>query len=656
MNILLRQVILLFSCFTYSFGQVPFDCNGRSYRVLAANDGTYLQEIQQNKPEQTISFTNLHFFPNYDINAIAYHPSQNVIYGILQTPPYRLCRIDADFNLEVLQVLPLSTDLIFVSGDISPNEQHLVLFGFGNTTIENIVVLVDVQNGTYDSQLLTLQTSNPIQPSIYCADIAFHPTTGKLFGFDFKNGRLVTLDIVNRLIENDVYPISGIEVGNVPSIFFNAEGKLFGIGTNLQEMTENRGYYQFDLATGQPTILQELDIEKNQDACSCPYQIKLLNEVHQRKNAPCTELVFEMTLINKTYTEQFDLTLRDTFPENITIRSISPLPFDGVIENSIGNNILTIKNLYLPIGTFSFEIILDIDKNISLGNYENQAILIGISLEEVEYNSVLSDDPITAIPDDATRFSIDALSTSLNDEFFGICQGGETTLHAGIYGANSYEWSSGEKTESIIVYAEGDYQVTVTTNCDQTIGTASVTMDEISLELGKNQTIERGEIVNIKPNYTSHSHIKSFSWQTTSAQALDCHSCKNLTLQPWSDTEVRLMMENGSGCQTNDHFLLKVKDVKSYTPNVFSPNGDNLNDTFYFQGNLPFNIAQFQIFDRWGNLVYQKKNSIANQAKDGWDGTQNGQDCSVGVYLWTAIIAYKNGQQKTLSGDVTLVR
>lgn len=167
-----------------------------------------------------------------------------------------------------------------------------------------------------------------------------------------------------------------------------------------------------------------------------------------------------------------------------------------------------------------------------------------------------------------------------------------------------------------------------------------------SLELGSDQTIERGETISVKPNYTSHSHIRAFSWQTTNSQALDCPTCENLIVQPMSDTEVYLMMENGSGCLSNDQLSLKVTDIEIYTPNVFSPNNDKVNDIFYLQGNLPFDITQFQFFDRWGNLLYQKKYSIVNQVADGWDGRYNGQVCSAGVYLWTAVIAYKNGQQK----------
>ena len=649
-------LVILISSFDCSYGQEPFDCNGRSYRVLAANDGTYLQEIKQNISEQTISFVNLHFYSGIEINAIAYHPSQNVIYGILQDAPYRLCRIDASYDLQILQTLPLSDKLVFVSGDISPDEQHLVIFGFGDTNTENIVALIDVETEEYETEVFSFQTSNSRQPFIYCADIAFHPTTGKLFGFDFKNGRLVMLDIANRVIDNETYPLSSIVLGNVPSIFFNDRGELFGIGTNLQEETENRGYFKFDLATGQPKLFQELEIEKNQDACSCPYRIKLLNGVRQRENAPCTELVFEITMINRTIAVHKGLTLNDTFPEGVEIKSIDPLPFEGVVESSIGTNILEISDLELPVGEFSFEVILEIDERIRFGEYENQAFLSGLTIGEFELDRVLSDDPQTAVPDDATKFSINELSTSIGDQFYGICPGGEVTLHAGIYNAIYYQWSTGETTEEITVDTEGEYEIKIGTACDEAIGIATVTMDEISLDIGEDRLVQSGETITLRSLFDSQSNIRSFGWQATNSQSLDCPSCRNLVIQPSSDTDINLSIENATGCRASDQLSLKVVGVNIYAPNIFRPVGNGENSRFFLLGNLTYDIAQFEVYDRWGNLMFHNKNLLANDMQQGWDGTYKDQLCPQGVYVWTAVIRYKSGVQEVISGDVTLMR
>ncbi|MEM6320791.1 MAG: hypothetical protein AAF960_24205 [Bacteroidota bacterium] len=122
MKNLFRQLILWAGCAVCSYAQVPFDCNGRSFRVIKHGEGTYLQEMQRQGEKGKLTFNNLHYFPQTEINAIAYHPSQHVIYGILQEKPLKLCRIDAAFQLEVLQPLPLPEELSFVSGDISPDQ------------------------------------------------------------------------------------------------------------------------------------------------------------------------------------------------------------------------------------------------------------------------------------------------------------------------------------------------------------------------------------------------------------------------------------------------------------------------------------------------------------------------------------------------------
>ena len=89
-----------------------------------------------------------------------------------------------------------------------------------------------------------------------------------------------------------------------------------------------------------------------------------------------------------------------------------------------------------------------------------------------------------------------------------------------------------------------------------------------------------------------------------------------------------------------------------YLPNVFSPNGDNINDVF---GNLasplPF-LWDLEIFDRSGNIVYASKDPAI-----GWDGICKGKECQVGVYVWKLI--YQNSpleESHLLAGDVTLIR
>lgn len=82
-----------------------------------------------------------------------------------------------------------------------------------------------------------------------------------------------------------------------------------------------------------------------------------------------------------------------------------------------------------------------------------------------------------------------------------------------------------------------------------------------------------------------------------------------------------------------------------YLPNVFTPNGDGINDLFPQQGfqEIPYSI---QIFNRWGELIFSCGGIDCH-----WDGRINTKDASDGVYIY-----YLNIEKKTYQGDITLIR
>ena len=68
--------------------------------------------------------------------------------------------------------------------------------------------------------------------------------------------------------------------------------------------------------------------------------------------------------------------------------------------------------------------------------------------------------------------------------------------------------------------------------------------------------------------------------------------------------------------------LVLVNDVPFFVPEAFSPNGDGINDKFEIKGLSKYKSVEIDIFNRWGNLVYQSSNYGGGQGKSGfWDGT-----------------------------------
>lgn len=129
------------------------------------------------------------------------------------------------------------------------------------------------------------------------------------------------------------------------------------------------------------------------------------------------------------------------------------------------------------------------------------------------------------------------------------------------------------------------------------------------------------------------------------------------TLHPSNTTRYSIRVRDVNGCLIERVAVVKV-DIAAhvYAPNVFSPNGDNLNDIFklVFSENVDY-IYAFALYDRWGERMYSKENFYPTDDY-GWDGIFRLENSMPGVYVWVAKIRACDDRIETLVGDVTLVR
>lgn len=92
---------------------------------------------------------------------------------------------------------------------------------------------------------------------------------------------------------------------------------------------------------------------------------------------------------------------------------------------------------------------------------------------------------------------------------------------------------------------------------------------------------------------------------------------------------------------------------KLEVPNVFTPNGDKVNDIFRLRSS---NLKEIEakIFDRWGNMVY---NVISETGNISWDGKNlQGKECADGTYFYIIKGIGKDDADYDLKGNVTLIR
>ncbi|HEX7365956.1 MAG TPA: gliding motility-associated C-terminal domain-containing protein [Pelobium sp.] len=88
-----------------------------------------------------------------------------------------------------------------------------------------------------------------------------------------------------------------------------------------------------------------------------------------------------------------------------------------------------------------------------------------------------------------------------------------------------------------------------------------------------------------------------------------------------------------------------------FIPNAFTPNGDGNNDEFKIYGTLIDQLLALNIFNQWGQLVYQ-----SNDLSKGWSGDFKGKKLPAGVYVFTAKIKMLNGKELVKKGAINLIR
>jgi len=111
---------------------------------------------------------------------------------------------------------------------------------------------------------------------------------------------------------------------------------------------------------------------------------------------------------------------------------------------------------------------------------------------------------------------------------------------------------------------------------------------------------------------------------------------------------------DGDGCKVVDTIFINPGNccIEIFLPNAFSPNGDGRNDEFRVNGTAGIKLRQFEIFNRWGQKVWETYNST-----DSWNGIYKGEEQPVADYYY--VFRYQcttDGKEYIKKGNLTLIR
>lgn len=139
------------------------------------------------------------------------------------------------------------------------------------------------------------------------------------------------------------------------------------------------------------------------------------------------------------------------------------------------------------------------------------------------------------------------------------------------------------------------------------------------------------------------------------ADSSGCANCLTYILHPETSTWVGVTVFDEEGCPAVDSFYVSVVP-NMFIPNVIRPASSEGNDRFTLFTREQIPIRRLVIFDRWGELVFERHDIFTNDTSVGWDGSFKGKQALPGVYAFVAEVEILPGQTTVLRGDVTVLR
>ena len=248
---------------------------------------------------------------------------------------------------------------------------------------------------------------------------------------------------------------------------------------------------------------------------------------------------------------------------------------------------------------------------------------------------------------------VGATKSGCDDDHLGSAY---VTAWGGV-GGFDYQWNTTQSGDTINDLKSGEYIVTATDANDCVIYDTVEVEQHVDPRISVNildTVVEYGKSVRLRANSNARQGI--FIWSPQ--EDVSCDTCNSTEVFPTEELIIQVKVIDENGCEAWADIVIKVKITKRvWAPNVFTPDGDRLNDGFTLFGNATLQtIEALSIFDRWGEQVFFKENFEPGIPELGWDGLLNGTAMNPAVFAWVARVRFVDGEVRTLSGDVTLIR
>ena len=271
-------------------------------------------------------------------------------------------------------------------------------------------------------------------------------------------------------------------------------------------------------------------------------------------------------------------------------------------------------------------------------------------------NSVLVDSIKVYRTPDPSINSLDVVCVNTPVQFNGNLAVADTAI--------AWKWNFGNGQEGSVqnlssVYSQvGTYKISLEASnllgCKDTATKNIIVAPLPQITMGPDPVIPVGTSINLPVTYSNTMRV--YSWAPSNS--LSCPDCAVPLASPKFTTKYKINVTDSNGCRTSSEVTVKVicNEKNYFVPNTFTPNGDGANDVFYPRGASIDRIQSMRVFNRWGQLVFEKKNFTVNSISEGWNGTYQGKPANMDTYVYVIEYLCENGEIVTIKGNVTLLR
>ena len=237
---------------------------------------------------------------------------------------------------------------------------------------------------------------------------------------------------------------------------------------------------------------------------------------------------------------------------------------------------------------------------------------------------------------------------------YAVCEGKSITLTASGDGTFLWTPSIGLSNNNIAnpvasLHDSAQYKVVVTNSfgCKDSAFVNVNVFKNPKVNAGTDKTIIKGDTIQL--NGSVKGTAVNFLWSPNTF--MNNNQLLNPLVAPQQDIIYTLNAHSTVGCG-DAVASIKIKVYNDiYLPSAFTPNGDGKNDYFKIIAADGYKLIKFQVYSRWGQVVYEAKDFTK-----GWDGFYKGVAQPADIYLYYLSVVSAKNKKITRNGIIALLR